>query len=76
MILFDIYEPKVTKTLLSLINEDDIIVVDAGAWIGYYTCLAAIRASKVIAIELHPANITKRNIALDGFKNVNRGLHK
>jgi len=41
-ILFNIYEPRVTKIFLSLINKDDI-VVDAGAWIGYYTCLAAKR---------------------------------
>jgi FkbM family methyltransferase len=72
-ILLNIYEPKVTKILLSLLNEDDI-VVDTGAWIGYYTCLAARNALKgrVIAIEPHPENITrlKRNIMLNRFKNV------
>jgi FkbM family methyltransferase len=72
-ILLNIYEPKVTKTLLSLLNEDDV-VVDAGAWIGYYTCLAARNALKgrVIAIEPHPENITrlKRNIILNRFENV------
>ncbi len=72
-ILFNIYEPKVTKIFLSLIDEDDI-VVDAGAWIGYYTCLAANRCTngKVITIEPHPENIArlKRHIVLNGFKNV------
>jgi len=56
-----------------LIDEDDI-VVDAGAWIGYYTCLAANRCTngKVISIEPHPENIArlKRHIVLNGFKNV------
>ncbi len=72
-ILLNIYEPKVTKIFLSLLNEDDI-VIDAGAWIGYYTCLAPKNTprGRVIAIEPHPANIArlKRNIMLNESKNV------
>lgn len=47
-------------------------VVDVGAHIGIFTCLAAIYADRVIAIEPSPDNFSllKQNIKLNGFNNV------
>jgi len=48
------------------------MVIDVGAHIGIFTCLAASYADKVIAIEPCPDNFSllKENIKLNGFKNV------
>lgn len=73
-ILFYAYEPKVTNIFLSLLDDGDT-VIDAGAWIGYYTLLAASKVGangKVIAIEPHPLNLAKlyRHIELNRFDNI------
>jgi FkbM family methyltransferase len=71
-ILFNLYEPTVTEMFLDVI-KDGGIVFDVGAWIGYYTLLAAKNADKVVAIEVSDTNCTriKRNAELNKFSNIN-----
>jgi FkbM family methyltransferase len=68
---FGAYEPKITKKFLESIKEGDV-VCDVGAWIGYYSILAAKRADRVISIEPDETNYQrmKRNIDLNNLSNV------
>jgi len=47
------YEPYLTKKILRLasLSQDDMVVADVGANIGYYTVLLAKKARKIYAIE-------------------------
>lgn len=68
------YEPKITKKFLELIKEGDT-VFDVGAWIGYYTILAANKVKslgKVVAIDPSKENISriKNNMKLNNFTNI------
>lgn len=65
------YERYETAMILSQIN-DDAVVVDVGANIGYYTILMAQRAKKVYAIEPEKNNfeILEKNIKTNNLKNV------
>lgn len=63
-----VYEPFETKFLLSQIKEGDV-VLDLGAFIGYYTLLFADRVGskgKVVAFEPSPMNykILSKNVEL------------
>jgi FkbM family methyltransferase len=68
---FNAYEPTITKKFLDILKED-YVVFDVGAWIGYYTVLAAKKAGKVIAIEPNKDNYQRirRNVNLNQFSNV------
>jgi FkbM family methyltransferase len=48
------------------------IVIDVGAHIGAFSCLAALYAKKVIAVEPCPDNFSllKQNLEMNGFSNV------
>ena len=67
-------EPHVRKVFCTLI-KDRMTVVDAGAFIGYYTLLASKRVGnkgKVLAFEPDPTNfkILSENIRINNIKNV------
>ena len=64
-------EEHVSKLFCSLINENDI-VMDIGASIGYYTILAAKRARKVYAFEPLPFAYKRliENININHYNNV------
>jgi FkbM family methyltransferase len=70
-IAFNAYEPVLSRKVLNIINDGDV-VFDVGSWIGYYTLLAARKAETVISIE--PDNINydrlKKNVQLNDFSNV------
>lgn len=68
---FGAYEPKITEKFLDSIKEGGV-VCDVGAWIGYYSILAAKRADRVISIEPDETNYQriKRNIDLNNLSNV------
>jgi FkbM family methyltransferase len=68
---FHAFEPTVTQKFLQIIKKDSV-VFDVGAWIGYYTLIAAKNAGKVIAIEPDETNCRriKRNLDLNKFSNV------
>jgi FkbM family methyltransferase len=68
---FGAYEPKITKKFLDSLKEGGV-VCDVGAWIGYYSVLAAKRADRVISIEPDETNYQriKRNIDLNNLSNV------
>ncbi len=73
-ISFDAFEPKITKRFLQTLRFGSV-VIDVGAWIGYYTVLAAKQvgsAGRVIAIEPHKGNFNRieRNVYLNDFQNV------
>jgi FkbM family methyltransferase len=73
-ISFAAFEPIITKRFLDIIKRDDI-VLDIGAWIGYYTLLAAKevgQSGKVISVEPHKGNYDRlsRNVNINGFGNV------
>jgi len=68
------WEPGVTRLFDSLIKRE-MVVVDAGAHIGYYTLLAARKVGptgKVYAFEPAPSNydLLAKNIDLNGYQNV------
>lgn len=68
------YEPVTTRLFLEAIRPG-AVVVDIGAHIGYYTCLAAHTtgpAGRVHAIEPAAENLTvlRRNVALNELANV------
>lgn len=68
------YEEEVTRLVQSLLKEG-MIVVDVGAFVGYYTLLASrlVRDSgRVYAFEPHPKNYDYllRNILANGCRNV------
>ncbi|HLL16136.1 MAG TPA: FkbM family methyltransferase [Pyrinomonadaceae bacterium] len=68
------YEPFETELMHSLVKPGDT-VLDIGANIGYYTLILARlvgERGKVYAFEPDPTNyeLLKRNIALNGYKNV------
>lgn len=68
-----IYEENGLKVLLAEVEADQT-VVDVGANIGYFTCLAAKHCTRgrIYSFELGVENfkILERNIALNGFDNV------
>jgi FkbM family methyltransferase len=68
---FDAYEPIVTQKFLAIMKEGDVIL-NVGAWIGYYVLLAAEKAKHVVAIEADNKNCQRirRNLELNGFSNV------
>ncbi len=71
---FGAFEPSVTKKFLDCIKKGDV-VFDVGAWIGYYTLLAAQKVGsdgKVIAVEPHEKNFERleTNIEINKFSNV------
>jgi FkbM family methyltransferase len=68
---FNAFEPAITQNFLDIVREGGI-VVDVGAWIGYYTILAARNAQKVVAVEADETNCQriKRNVDLNSFSNV------
>jgi FkbM family methyltransferase len=71
---FNAFEPLITKKILGSIKKGDI-VFDVGAWIGYYTLLAAKKVGtdgKVVAIEAHEKNIERliKNVEMNQFSNV------
>lgn len=68
---FNAFEPSITHKFLEIL-KDGGVVLDVGAWIGYYTILAATRAEKVVAIEADETNCQriKRNADMNGFSNV------
>ena len=73
-ISFHAFEPTVTKRFLKMIKKGDV-VIDLGAWIGYYSLLAAGKVGdkgRVISIEPHRTNYERieSNIHLNNFKNV------
>lgn len=73
-ISFNAFEPIVTRKFLKIVKCDDV-VIDVGAWIGYYSLLAASKVGpkgRIISIEPHVTNIEriKSNIQLNGFKNI------
>ena len=70
-VCFNLYEPAITRYFRKIAKEGGI-VFDVGAWIGYYTVLAARTADKVIAIEVDAMNCQRirRNVSLNGFSNV------
>jgi FkbM family methyltransferase len=65
------WEPYETELFLRTIDSN-MIVVDIGANIGYYTLLAALNKATVISFEPVPATyrILARNIALNNLENV------
>ncbi len=68
------WEPGLTRLLESLL-EPGMVVVDAGAHIGYFTLLAARKVGptgKVYAFEPAPANyaLLLKNIAFNGYQNI------
>ena len=65
------YETYETKLILCLINENSV-VVDVGANIGYYTLLMAKKAKRVYAFEPEGRNfeILKKNIIENNLRNV------
>lgn len=65
------YEEFETELFLERLDPE-MVVVDVGANIGYYTLLAAKRVKKVIAIEPDKGcfEILKKNIEENGLKNV------
>lgn len=69
-----LYEPDVSTVMLRTLEPGDL-VVDVGANIGYFTCLAASLvgpSGRVLAFEPDPANIARleSNLALNGLANV------
>lgn len=50
------WEPEETKAFLNLLADHDV-VVDVGANIGFYSCLAAIRGKHVLSIEPSRRNL-------------------
>jgi FkbM family methyltransferase len=68
---FHAFEPIVTQKFLQIVKKDSIIF-DVGAWIGYYTLIAAKNAERVIAIEPDEKNCRriKQNLDLNKFSNV------
>ncbi|WP_108812348.1 FkbM family methyltransferase [Sphingorhabdus sp. Alg231-15] len=71
ILLDGIREPIATGHILSILQEDDI-VLEVGANIGYYALIEARICDKIYAVEPHPENFErlKRNIALNDFDNV------
>jgi FkbM family methyltransferase len=73
-VLHDQYEPE-TKALLCRLIQPGMTVFDIGAHVGHYTLLAARivgPTGHVYAFEAEPENfaILKRNVELNGYKNV------
>jgi len=71
---FNAYESLITKKIQEIIKENNV-VIDIGAWIGYYTLLVAKKVGpkgKIIAIEPHYKNFQriKKNVELNKFSNV------
>ncbi len=66
-----LYEPHVTEFYRGLLRKG-MVVVDVGANVGWYTMLAAKRASKVVSFEPDPLSFSlmQRSIARNRFSNV------
>lgn len=67
----DWHESKISRVFVGLCR-DARCVLDIGAHVGWYTCLAAIAAplAEITAFEMHATNalVTRRNIAVNGLK--------
>jgi FkbM family methyltransferase len=63
-IVFEAFEPKITKKFLDLVEEGGV-VFDVGAWIGYYTLLAARKAGKIISIDADQENCKRIKMNAD-----------
>lgn len=70
-VLRNSYEPELTAKFLDSIDEDSV-VLDVGAGIGYYSLLASPKAKWVIAFEPHPGQrkLLHKNISDNGLPNV------
>jgi FkbM family methyltransferase len=68
---FGAYEPQITVKFLDSVKGGGV-VCDVGAWIGYYSILAAKRVDRVISIEPDKTNYQrmKRNIDLNNLSNI------
>jgi FkbM family methyltransferase len=68
-----IHEPTATKIFMDYIKEDNIIL-DIGANLGYFTCIAGKLASKgrTYAFDVDPKclNLIEKNLALNNINNV------
>jgi FkbM family methyltransferase len=68
-----LHEPVVSRMILDSLEMDGCFV-DVGAHVGWFTCLAACRAStvRVLALEMDglSADLLERNVALNGCTNV------
>lgn len=77
-ILYDVFEPEITKLVLEKIKPDSV-VVDIGSWNGYYALLAAGNgASRVLAIEIDSKNQAQidENVKLNSFVNIITRMNK
>jgi FkbM family methyltransferase len=67
------YEPETVPAFYAL-AERARVTIDVGAYVGYYTVMAALanRAGRVIALEPSPATFDRlvRNVELNGLSNV------
>jgi FkbM family methyltransferase len=71
-IIYNAFEPKITKLFLSLVSKNSI-VFDIGSWVGYYAILAAKQgAGQIFAVELDPENSERirENANINGFENI------
>ena len=69
-----VWENSSTKIVREELKEGDVFI-DCGAYIGYYTCLAATIVGEkglVIAFEPSPRHFAylRKNVELNGFKNI------
>ncbi len=66
-----VYESFESQVFLEKL-KDDMVVVDIGANIGYYTLLAAEKAKQVISFEPDPVSFTylQKNVEKNNLKNV------
>jgi len=69
-----VWEPETTEIFNSLLQDGDV-VIDIGAYIGYFTLMAASKVGKeglVFAFEPNPQNYTllTKNVVMNGYTNV------
>jgi len=67
----DTFEPDEVKLFLELLETHDV-VIDIGANVGFYSCLAASRSKQTVAIEPFPRNLNflLRNLSDNRFTDV------
>jgi FkbM family methyltransferase len=65
------FEPDLAGTFLGFLDVHDA-VLDIGANVGFYTCLAASRGKRVLSFEPSPRNLSflYKNLASNNFSNV------
>lgn len=73
LFLYHTWEPETTQLFRQIIKRD-MVVLDMGAYIGYFTLLFSglVGSGQVYAFEPQPANfdLLKKNIELNNLKNV------